>query len=63
MPNKSESEKLKIDSYQPDYETTCDICGQTPVVTCIKNNVVVHSLNMCGVCTFGTDEAIDPSTW
>ncbi len=63
MPNKSESEKTKIDSYQPDYEATCDNCGQSPVVTCVKNGAVVYSLGMCGSCTFGEEESIDPENW
>ena len=61
MPNKSE--KIKIDSYQPDYEATCDNCGQSPVVTCVKNGVVVYSLDMCGACTFGEAGSMYPENW
>jgi len=58
-----QSEKIAIDSYQPDYEAICDNCGQSPVVTCVKNGVVVYSLEMCGICTFGEAEAVNPENW
>ena len=58
-----EPKVIEIDSYEPDYDSTCDCCGQSPVVTAVKDGVVVHSTEMCGVCTFGTARAMDPEWW
>lgn len=48
----------------PDYDTECDICGNTPVVV-IKDasDNVVHELGMCGACTWGEAACIDPDNW
>ena len=57
---KEEDHKTK---YKPDYEQKCDNCGQSPVVTIVENGVVTHNFEMCGPCTFGSAECIDPENW
>ncbi len=57
------TERITIDSYEPDYKNECCNCGASPVVTAVKDNVVVHSTDMCGPCTWGEAETIDPDTW
>ena len=50
--------------YDPDYRTKCEVCGQTPTV-CIKreNGKVYYHSGMCGPCTWGEADTIDPDNW
>ena len=57
------SDSIKLDSYEPDYSSGCCNCGQSPTVTGVRHGTVVYESNMCGVCTFGTADAIDPEWW
>ena len=57
------SEVTTIDRYEPDYKHRCEVCGQTPVVTGVKDGKVVYQGDMCGPCTWGEADTIDPSTW
>lgn len=54
---------IVIDRYEPDYDNDCSVCGATPVVTIINNNKIIWSSDMCGPCTWGESETIDPDTW
>lgn len=54
---------IKIDGYKPDYDNNCEVCGQSPVVQAVKDNKPVYDYEMCGVCVFGTHEALDPEWW
>ena len=51
-------------TYVPDYEQQCSNCGTSPVVT-IQNSKgkVITDFEMCGPCTFGSAECIDPDNW
>ena len=53
----------KISVTVPDYESNCSNCGQSPVVTIEENGKVVHSTDMCGACTWGESDCIDPENW
>lgn len=53
----------EVDEYVPDYKHRCINCGQTPVVTAVNNGEVVLATEMCGPCTWGEAETIDPSNW
>jgi len=53
----------KQDGYQPDYRSKCCVCGQSPTVTLVQNGKVQVRTDMCGPCTWGEAETIDPSTW
>jgi hypothetical protein len=59
----NDTESYEIDSYEPDWSQECDCCGQNPTVTAVKDGKVVADFNMCGVCTFGTAKALDPTWW
>ena len=49
--------------YVPDYKAACDVCGQSPVVTVYENGNKTYSTDMCGPCTWGEAETIDPDNW
>lgn len=57
------ADKMEMDTYEPDYSSACMNCGHTPVVTASYKGKIVHSWDMCGVCTFGTAKALDPDWW
>jgi len=60
-PNKEPNE---TSSYEPDYSEECDNCGQSPIVTIVnKKGKVLQNFHMCGPCTFGSAECIDPCKW
>ena len=52
-----------VDSFQPDYTQTCENCGQTPVVTGVKDGKVVYQGTMCVPCTWGEAACVDPEEW
>lgn len=54
---------IKADSFEPDYGSNCDLCDASPVVTVVKDGEVLHSTNMCGPCTWGEANMIDPDNW
>lgn len=54
---------INIDSYQPDYKSKCCNCGQTPCVTGVKDGKTIYESEMCGPCTFGEAECVDPANW
>jgi hypothetical protein len=51
---------MKLDAYEPDYDTQCECCGNAPVVTGVKDGITVLWTTLCGVCTWGSAEFIDP---
>ncbi len=57
------SEVINIDSYEPDYTHTCEVCGANHVVTGVKDGKVVYQGEMCGVCTWGESAMRDPKEW
>lgn len=56
-------EVMKVDSFEPDYESKCLNCGQTPTVLGFKNGKVVYASGMCGICTWGENACPDPDNW
>lgn len=52
-----------IESYEPDYDTECANCGMTPTVLGVSGDAVVYESGMCGPCTWGDVETLDPGTW
>jgi hypothetical protein len=57
------SEILEIDRWVPNYKVPCQNCGQTPTVTAVKNDMVVYDNQLCGPCTWGNAETLDPEKW
>ena len=52
-----------IDRYEPDWETSCEVCGQTPTVTGVRDGKIVLHVAMCGPCTWGEAACLDPEEW
>lgn len=52
-----------LNGYIPDYQNRCDNCDQTPVVTHYTKGVKDLETDMCGPCTWGESETLDPDTW
>lgn len=50
--------------YDPDYRSKCEVCGQTPTVRIrYENGKVFHHTGMCGPCTWGEAETVNPDNW
>lgn len=50
--------------WKPDYESYCDVCGQSPVVTSVdEDGKENYRSDMCGPCTFGEAACLDPDVW
>ncbi|TDN70646.1 hypothetical protein [Paraburkholderia sp. BL10I2N1] len=62
-PPASTADPAAVDSFEPDYGTRCEVCDESPCVTGVKAGRVVYQSGLCGPCTFGTAEAIDPANW
>lgn len=56
-------EVVKVDAFEPDYESKCANCGESPTVLGIKDGEVVYAAGLCGVCTWGDADCIDPANW
>ncbi|MBK3333521.1 hypothetical protein [Burkholderia pseudomallei] len=56
-------EVTMVDSFEPDYESTCLNCGASPTVVGIKDGKVVFSAGLCGPCSWGDADCIDPANW
>jgi hypothetical protein len=56
-------EVLSIDRFEPDYQHDCEVCGQKPTVTGVKDGKQIYRSEMCGPCTFGEAACIDPKRW
>lgn len=49
--------------FVPDYHSQCLVCEESPTVTVVEDGKIVSSPGLCGPCTFGTAQALDPSQW
>lgn len=56
-------EVMSVDRFEPDYESRCLNCGETPTVLGIKDGKVVYAAGLCGICTWGNADCIDPANW
>lgn len=57
------NKRKQADGYRPDYNGRCEVCEQSPVVTLVENGKVTLRTGMCGPCTWGEAETLDPDTW
>lgn len=62
-PHAEADEVLEIDFYAPNYAGHCEVCGQSPTVTGVKDGKVVYTSDMCGPCTWGEAACLDPDEW
>ncbi|CAJ2875640.1 Uncharacterised protein [Burkholderia pseudomallei] len=56
-------EVVKVDTFEPDYESQCANCGESPTVLGVKDGKVVYAAGLCGVCAWGEADCIDPANW
>jgi len=50
--------------YDPNYKHKCETCGQVPCVRIRKEDgSMFYDGDMCGACTWGEANAIDPANW
>lgn len=54
---------IEVDKYEPDYNHRCEVCDADHVVTGVKDGKVVYQGSMCGVCTWGEVQMINPEKW
>lgn len=57
------TEEIQIDKYVADYTHKCEVCGADHVVTGVKDDKVVYQGDMCGVCTWGEVQMVNPDKW
>ena len=57
-------EVTPIDHYEADYNSRCMVCDATPTVLGVSTTgSVVYAAGLCGPCTWGSAECIDPRNW
>ncbi len=44
-------------------DAACRVCGETPCLTGVCDGRVVHETHLCGACTWGEADCIDPANW
>ncbi len=50
--------------YDPDYKHRCTVCGAKPCVRIrYENGKIFYYAGMCGACTWGEADALDPRNW
>jgi hypothetical protein len=63
----NEPETLELDSLEPDYTSSCRVCGEEPqgqpTVTGWRYGRLVVHWGMCGPCLFGETAMVDPRNW
>lgn len=53
----------EVDSFEPDYQGTCSVCSQSPIVTGVLDGKVILRTDLCGPCTWGEAACLDPDEW
>jgi len=54
---------IEIDTWVPNYIIKCEVCGETPCVNGKQNGKTLYEGTMCGVCTWGVSELLNPDSW
>lgn len=49
--------------FKPNYELPCEVCGQTPTIDIFVEGKLERRTEMCGPCTWGEADTIDPENW
>ena len=60
---KTSPDAIVVDSYEPDYDSNCEACGDSPTVTVVKDGKTIASIGLCGPCTWGEAGMLDPDKW
>lgn len=58
-----ESKEINNAEYKPNYKTHCIVCNSTPTVDVYEGEKLAFSTEMCGPCTWGEADCIDPNNW
>jgi hypothetical protein len=53
----------QIDSFEPDYDDTCEACGESPTVVAMRYGRIEARVHLCGPCTWGEAAMINPREW
>jgi hypothetical protein len=59
----TDDQTIRVQAWVPDYEHACENCGERPVVTGVRDGHVIIATGMCGACTWGDHDAVDPAVW
>ncbi|MFC0694688.1 hypothetical protein [Paraburkholderia humisilvae] len=59
----SDAQGMAVDEWVPNYGRQCEVCGETPCVSGVRDGKVVYDGSMCGACTWGEDACLDPANW
>ncbi len=51
--------------FKPNYKRKCTVCGATPTVDVYSADAkaLLHHVDLCGPCTWGDADCIDPENW
>lgn len=52
-----------IDAFVPDYDDQCMNCGASPTVAAVAKGKLVYQGHLCGPCTWGDADMLDPGNW
>jgi hypothetical protein len=56
-------ELTHVDRFEPSYRRGCEVCGMKPTVVGVRAGQTVYDGGKCGPCTWGREDADDPTTW
>jgi hypothetical protein len=62
MPDNQNSSVTEAD-FKPNYSAQCICCGQVPTVDIYVEGKRRSRTEMCGPCTWGEADTIDPENW
>lgn len=49
--------------FLPNYDRPCEVCEQVPTVDIYVAGKLNHHTDLCGPCTWGEADTIDPENW
>lgn len=62
-PETNNREKAEHAEFKPNYKRPCQNCDQMPTVDIFVNGKLQDHMDLCGVCTWGEADCIDPENW
>ena len=58
------SDARQLGEYKPNYKIKCEVCGAVPTIDVYSlKGKLLHHVSLCGPCTWGEAETIDPAKW
>lgn len=57
------AKEIEVREMIPNYKIKCSVCGLVPTVDSKDSKGVIHHHEMCGPCTWGEADMIDPANW